>query len=201
MTINQGSDKKNRIYYNDALQNGVHILAIDIFKSTNEFFIEGNGLRTPLTLVGGMGYETIKKVLLDRQINGDYQNLIFCFARLRKAGVSEELFKKLVKINALTNFNVNRATILNEDNFSKIKTTYKAIAKHMELNKVNDGVVNMTKEVLDNFEIIEEFNNSEFYAFEIVIGGLATLRENVSNIRANVMNIADQASRAIGRSD
>jgi len=39
------------------------------------------------------------------------------------------------------------------------------------------------------------------YAFEIVIGGLATLRENFSNIRANVKNIADQASRAIGISD
>ncbi|WP_412031596.1 DNA polymerase III subunit alpha [Metamycoplasma buccale] len=102
-------------YVEEAKRMGISILSPDINLSKQNATVYNNKIILPFTMIKGLGPETIKLIVSNRDKIGKYTNFLHMFVSLlsiKSFGIAN--IELLIKSNALRSFGFNQATLLNE---------------------------------------------------------------------------------------
>jgi DNA polymerase-3 subunit alpha len=130
LSSNDGNNEKISEYINEAKEYDISFLQPSINNSNFNFEIFDNKILFGFSVVKGIGYETIKKLLSTRRSFGKkFTNWLETIAFLSKNGISVKTIELLIKIGAFDEIlnDKTRSFLLKNINeiYSKSKTTLK----------------------------------------------------------------------------
>ena len=112
MSAVMGDTDKIRIFYDDALENGIKILAPDVNHSDYRFVpVDGQTIRYGLGAVRGTGESAISGILQARK-QGPFANLFDFCRRVDKKLLNRRVVEALVRAGAFDSTDRNRARLL-----------------------------------------------------------------------------------------
>lgn len=125
MSANIGDDEKIEKYMNEVKTVlKIPLYGPDVNKSKDIFIIEGNGIRTPLTFVKGVGDVAVRKIM-ENQPYEDFRQFTY-----KNNGVSTKVVSLLCEAGAMRHFGRDKASL--SEYFSSLK-------KEMKSSKVKES--------------------------------------------------------------
>src|SRR5699024_10318992 len=100
--------KKLAAYVKEAKQLGLEILAPSINKSFGMFTIEKGNIRIGLQLIKGVGYDTVKNIVVARKNESFVDLYDFC----SRTNIRRNVLENLIMAGAFDELHANRASLL-----------------------------------------------------------------------------------------
>jgi len=100
-----GDEEKTQLYINEACGVGekglgVNILPINVNKSTNIYEIEGEAIRCPLTVVGGVGDRAVEEIIEKREQEGEFIDFKHFVNIIEASAVTVSVIRNLAQSRA-----------------------------------------------------------------------------------------------------
>ncbi len=107
-----GNVEKVSAYILECKRRGITVLPVDINSSEDEFTLNEDKLRYPLTGIKNVSGLMVKAVINDRQQNGPFLDYCETYARLHKIDKSDKLITNLIYAGALDQLGYSHTTML-----------------------------------------------------------------------------------------
>ncbi len=107
-----GNVEKTSVYILECKRRGITVLPADINNSEDEFTLNEDKLRYPLTGIKNVSGLMVKSIIDDIQINGPYLDYCETYARLHKIDKSDKLITSLIYAGALDQLGCTHKTML-----------------------------------------------------------------------------------------
>lgn len=101
---------KTKEYLTLAKKYGIQILPPSINKSTDEYLIEENRLRIPLTLIKNLGIEAVRTIIQNRK-EKEYTDFLDFVTRTYGKSVNRKTIEALIMAGAFDEFKINHRTL------------------------------------------------------------------------------------------
>lgn len=119
-------------YIYEAKMNDITILNPDINLSSNKYVVESNGLRFPLNGIRNVGYNSINKILEERE-NGIFNDIFDFICRTYSNGINKKTIISLIDAGCFDSFNINHKTLIeNLDIIVNYNELYKQLGSDTE---------------------------------------------------------------------
>ena len=188
------NDKLTERYLKELIQNGYKLLPSDINLAKEYYQITNEGIILPFNLVKGIGVETSKKLILERDENGIFKNFMDFKVRTNKI-LSNTNIENLISVNALDSFGLNHATLLL--NLNQGDSTYGAFFEDVIFQKAEEDLTIEEKIEAER----KALNYNIFYNYYQVLEPIrlktktvdikTALKQTRSRILAMVLNIKE----------
>ena len=179
-----GNDIKTNIYINRARKAGIKILSPDINLSQNKYYVDGNSIRCPLSIIKSVGTVSSNDIIKEREkgLFTDFSNFVL---RMNGTSVNKRVITNLITAGAI-NLGYNRKTLI--ENLDNV-LNYADIAK-------DSGMIEIEKPYILEYD---EYSKSEIMDYELrTIGFYLTehptsrYREDTSINSLNINNYFDR---------
>ncbi|AWX42482.1 DNA polymerase III alpha subunit [Metamycoplasma cloacale] len=160
----QGSHATIAKFANEARNLDIEIISPNINYSSNKAIIMDNKIVLPLTMIKGIGNESVKLIINERQLNGVYKNFFDFLLRMDNVkSIGLSTIQILIKANALKCFGYNQMTLLSEllnnNNNSDTMLMLKYLRNNDNQTEVNNAIKNWKPYVVYEQNIDEENEN------------------------------------------
>lgn len=169
--INSASKTKDYIY--ECKKNKVNILIPDINISTNNYEIEGNDIRYPLSNIKNVGNIATSNILKERS-KGLFNSIFDFMRRCYSLGVNRKIVESLIYSGAFTSFNINKKTLI--DNLDKL-------INYAELGDLLD------EELRPVLNEVDEYSNNELMDQELEVFGFYLSNHPITSYKINEKSI------------
>lgn len=169
-----GSHDNISKYVSEASNIGIKIESPEINNSYINATIKDNKIYLPLSMIKGMGPETSKLIIENREKHGPYSSFLHFMATtslIKQFGLSS--VELLIKANALRNFGYNQKTLLNE-----INDKNNELMLHLDNIKFN---------IEDNVEKLKKIN---YVPYEIIDDDFEYESNNESELLGQIYNFS-----------
>lgn len=166
------NDKLTERYLKELIQNGYKLLPSDINMAKEYYQITDKGIVLPFNLVKGIGVETSKKLILEREENGLFKNFMDFLIRTNKI-LSNANIENLISVNALDSFGLNHATLLL--NLNQGDSTYGAFFEDVIFEEAKEELTIEEKIIAER----KALNYNIFYNYYEVLKPLRTKTKTV----------------------
>lgn len=166
------NDKLTERYLKELIQNGYKLLPSDINMAKEYYQITDKGIVLPFNLVKGIGVETSKKLILEREENGLFKNFMDFLIRTNKI-LSNANIENLISVNALDSFGLNHATLLL--NLNQGDSTYGAFFADVIFEEAKEELTIEEKIIAER----KALNYNIFYNYYEVLKPLRTKTKTV----------------------
>ena len=110
-----GNDKDTNVIIKEAKKRGIEFLLPDINKSTDEFVIEDDKVRFPLSNIKNIGRDTAKEIVSVREKG--FTDIYDAIVKLNKIKINRRVLENLIYSGCFDSFGLNKKTIIeNLDN-------------------------------------------------------------------------------------
>ena len=152
LTNSIGNNGKINTYVNRARKSLIKILPPDVNVSDNKFYANQDGIRCPLSIIGGVGTSISNDILNERK-KGLFTDPIDFIVRMYNNGINKKVLSNLIYAGAI-NFGYNKNTLI--QNLDTI-LNYADIAK-------DTGIIETLKpEII----LYDEYDKNELISLEI----------------------------------
>ena len=145
-----GSEAKTVEYFHECRKKKIVLYPMNIFESTTTFQLKSNGLLLPLTIIKGIGSNTVQQLVNERELNGPFLDFFDFVARMMVHRFNTKLFEALIYAGACDGFKLNRLDMiaslddaLNYANLVKIETEDHV---QIDLNLVSKPIMMQVKD-------------------------------------------------------
>ena len=173
LTSVAGFNKKVVEYISDCKNFNIKLLAPDINKSLDKFYVEGENIRFGLLAIKGLGKNIIDKIISERQKNGEYKSFYEFVKRLEGNDLNKKNIESMIKCGLFDSLGGKRSQymyiyqqILNGVNFVK---------KNILGGQISLFDIGNEKNMLEEKEElpeIPEYGKKDLLAFEKEILGI-----------------------------
>ncbi|MEA4276486.1 DNA polymerase III subunit alpha [Mycoplasma sp. 21DD0573] len=182
---NSSSDQQNiKKYTVEASEQDIKVQSPEINNSSNMVEIVDNELYLPFNMIKGIGESAVEKILEERNQNGQYENFIIAYLRLRNLGnVTESNIETLIKANAFREF-YGMQTLLNGLIICKqLNDLFVASYKKIEGDKKQQlqEFIKMQNIEQIEFELVPSDLNKQIQYESQLLGSIYNLNSNISN--------------------
>lgn len=184
LTNSIGNDTKTDTYINRARKAGIKILPPDINLSTNKYYVDGNSIRCPLSIIKNVGTVSSNDIIKERD-NGLFTDFSDFVLRMSNTSINKRVITNLINAGAI-NLGFNRRTLV--ENLDSV-LNYAEIAK-------DSGMIEVEKPFIEEYE---EYSKKEIMENELKTIGFyltehptAKYRENNSISSLNINNYFDK---------
>jgi len=105
------SEAKTYEYILECRKKNINILPPNINTSTDRYFIEGDGIRFPLTCIKNVGNSACEQLLSERNANGNFVDYIDFVVRASRHRIGKNIFESLINSGVLDCFKQSRTTM------------------------------------------------------------------------------------------
>lgn len=105
-----GSSNKTYEYISECQKLNIKISGPSINLSNSTYYIEHNHLRMPLSIIKNVGSSSLKYIIEERNIHGEFKNFEDTVSRLKR-NCSTTVIESLIDAGAFDEFNYNRTTL------------------------------------------------------------------------------------------
>ncbi len=179
-----GNDIKTNIYINRARKSNIKILPPDINLSTSKYYVDGNNIRCPLSIIKSVGTVSSNDIIKERE-KGQFTDFSDFVLRMNGTSVNTRVITNLINAGAI-NLGYNRKTLIeNLDN----------IMNYAEISK-DIGMVDLPEPVIEVYEeyTLDELLNIQYNTFGFYISNhpVTKYRESSDITTQNVKNYYDK---------
>ena len=164
-----GSDNKTKEYIFECKANKINILKPSINKSFENYTIEPDGIRYPITVIRNVGTASGRLIIEERNKNGQFKDVFDFALRCYGKAVNRKTLESLVYAGAFEGMGYNKRTLI--ENLEVI-INYSEIGTYLE-----DDVFK------PELEAKEEFKTSELMKSELELFGFYLSNHPVSEFR------------------
>ncbi len=112
-----GSDSNVFWLISDLRKQGINVLAPNINKSTDEYVVSDEGLIYPISMIKGIGFETTRKILEERNENGEFKNYRDFKERITPF-INSKIMDNLIFSGALDVFKMTKKDLFEQKSLS-----------------------------------------------------------------------------------
>ena len=182
------------IYIDECKRLNIEILKPDINHSITKFTVEDNKIRFGLGSIKNVGREVVKRIVLERNSNGEYKSFTNFCERIQEEAVNKKCIESLIKAGAFDEFGQTRSTLL--ASFEGIIDAIQIGAKKNYKGQVSmfdlDSIDNEEKEELKyNFIELKEFEDKELLSMEKEMLGIYISGHPLEKIREQILRVTN----------
>lgn len=107
-----GSQTKLKEYIDECRLRGIKLLRPSVNYSLNQFSLEGDAIRLPLSIINSLGHQSVLRIIKVRDQIGKYDSFIDFVAYGSASGINYAQFKSLIFAGACDDFGYNRSTLI-----------------------------------------------------------------------------------------
>ena len=164
LNSNLNNESKVMTYVQDAKDQRIKILNVDINQSQYEFTDENQAIRFGLLSIKGMRRDFAKNIVEQRQKNGDYTSALNFLQRIDNRFVKNDYVEPMILSGAFDTFNRNRKELLYD--FRDLIESIQLAGNNLSLFDVLDP----KKHEVDDFTLTERLNQEKEYLGVYVSG-------------------------------
>ncbi len=132
---------ETNVIVKEAKKMGLEFLLPDINKSTDEFIIEGDSIRFPLSNIKNIGRETAKEIVEVRK--DGFKDIYDAIIKLNKININRRVLENLIYSGSFDSFGFNKKTLIeNLDNL----LTYAYVASGIESDILEHPAIDIKEE-------------------------------------------------------
>ncbi len=157
-------------YTGECSKNGVKILSPDINESGSGFSPVNEGIRFALSAVKGLGTNSIKEIISERENGGSFTSLENFCSRMNGKDVSRKSIENLIKSGAFDSFGLNRREMI--ENYERIFSSIQAFSSRNMEGQINFFDMSGSGSAPVSIEHMEEYPLSELLETEKEVVGM-----------------------------
>lgn len=177
LSMDINDENKTKIYIYEARQNGINILKPDINLSFNQYIIEPNGIRYPLTNIKNVGLACCDIILKERE-NGKFTDIYDFISRCYGKSVNSKTLESLIYSSAFECFGYNKRTLIeNLDNIINYSELIRELSREYSLEP--------------EIKIKEEYTKSYLMEKELDVFGFYLTENPITLFKSKIGNIVN----------
>ncbi len=169
-----GNNEKTNIYLHRAKQANIKILPPDINYSEKNYYVIGNSIRCPLSIIYSVG-SAISNDIIKERTNGKFSDFHDFILRMNGTSVNKKVLTNLIYASAFDSFGYNKKSLIES---LDVIINYADVAK-------DAGIIEIEK---PEIQIVEEYAKKEISERELKILGFYLTEHPIDKYR-NKYNI------------
>ena len=157
LNMSIGSEVKTNEYIMEAKKHNLDIEKPDINLSAEEYRIENNKLILPFSIIKGLSTLTIKSILEERNLNGQFLDFIDFCKRMYGKNINTRIIEILINAGIFNTF----ASVATLKENLEIVLNYAELASSVDDSLIPKPIIKESEEVVDEFKL--ELESYGFY--------------------------------------
>lgn len=178
LNMSIGSDIKTKEYLDEAKKKNILIFKPSINVSMDYYVIKNNALLLPLNAIHNVGGAAVSDIITIREEKGRFTDFFNFVARTYGKSVNKKTLESLIDADCFRDFNVNHKSLIN--------TIDSALDYAVLCSDLDESLV-----MKPNYEIVEEYSDSELMSRELNTFGYFVTNHPASKYTDGVMKIKD----------